>query len=38
MNYEMEGDGGDLRGVPEIFYTGKGGGDLKCFQNTEVRT
>ena len=41
MNYEMEGGGGDLRGVPEIFYTGKGGGgggDLKCFQNTEVRT
>ena len=32
---------GDLRGGDlKIFYTemGGGGGDLKCFHNTEVRT
>ena len=30
---------GDLRGVgPENVLHRKGGGDLKCFQNTEVRT
>ena len=29
---------GELRGGPENFLHGKGGGDLKCFQNTEVRT
>ena len=29
---------GDLRGGSENFLHRKGGGDLKCFQNTEVRT
>ena len=31
---EWGGGGGELK----IFYTKRGGGDLKCFQNTEVRT
>ena len=35
MNYER--GMGDLRGGPENFLHRKGG-DLKCFQNTEVRT
>ena len=30
---------GDLRGEGrKIFYTEKGEGDLKCFQNVEMRT
>ena len=38
INYERGGGGmGDLRGDLKIFYTEKGG-DLKCFQNTEVKT
>ena len=40
INYEGGEGGGemsDLRGDLNIFYTEKGG-DLKCFQNAEVRT